>query len=181
IAAGALLATGLVRIYETLLVVRLPPFRWGWEPFALALVLGPCMALAATIVPAWQASRRSPLEALLAKKSEAGETPRPGRQWLLLLALVLVGLTMLFVLGVLRQWWGPFVSAQLLAPAMVCLLVGVVLILPLLTRPLGRLALVLLRPLLGLEGRLAARQLERQPTRPSLTIRVPFIRVLFPS
>src|SRR5262245_26526075 len=60
--AGVLLAQGLVRMEEQLLGVKLPPLRLSVQPFLLALLLGPGMALAATVVPAWRAGRRPRLE-----------------------------------------------------------------------------------------------------------------------
>src|SRR5262249_47716713 len=64
-----------------------------------------------------------------------------------------------------------------MAPAMAATLTGAVLALPLFFDPLLRAVTWLLRPLLGLEGRLALRHLERHPGRTVLTVAVLFIAV----
>lgn len=175
---GVLLARGLVSIMESLLGMKLPPLRFGLEPFVLALIFGPGLALAATIVPAWQAGRRSPLEAMRPRRS-IPEPVEARSRWPLLAGLTGILLGGLFLLGSLGRWWDPHVSSALLAPIMMLFLVGCVLVLPSLLTPLLALTRLLLRPIFGAEGSLAFRQLERQRTRTALTAGVLFIGVMF--
>lgn len=174
--AGVFLARGLVGVQEQILGVKLPPLQLTAEPFLLALLLGPGMALAATVVPAWRAGRRSPLEAMLPRRSIP--EPREGRPgWLSILGLVAVVAAAAFALGSGR-WWPAETGANLMPLDFTVLLIGCVLALPLVLGPLLRLAGRLLRLSFGVEGVLALRQLERQRTRCTLTAGVLFIGVI---
>ena len=161
-------------IMGPLLGVTLPRPRLTLTPFFLAALLGPGMALAATYYPARRAGRRAPLEDLLQKGPARQERPR---RWPSYAGLALLSLVFVTVLGILEGWFPLAVVPSLLAPAVGCGLAGCVLALPLIMRPLARLAGWLVRPALGMEGRLALRQLERHPTRTALTAGVLFIGV----
>src|SRR5262249_47559979 len=113
---GVLLASGLVRIYEQLLGAKLPPLELTAEPFLLALFFGPAMTLAATMVPARRAGRRSPLEAMLPKRS-ISEPREFHATWTAWLGLACMLLTLVFVVGGLRGWWSPALLAILMGPA----------------------------------------------------------------
>src|SRR5262245_43505083 len=174
--AGVLLAQGLVRMEEQLLGVKLPPLRLSVQPFLLALLLGPGMALAATVVPAWRAGRRSPLEAMLPRRS----TPEPHEAhagWANYLGVVAAGLAVFFALGSGRLWPAA-PSADVMPLVLTVLLVGTVLALPLILGPLLGLTRRLLRRPFGIEGVIALRQLERQRTRTVLTTGVLFIGLM---
>lgn len=173
---GVFLTRGLVGMQEQLLGVKLPPLRWTAEPFLLAVLLGPGMALAATVVPAWRAGRRSPLEAMLPRRSAPEpRAARPGP--ISYLGILAVALAVTFVLGSGR-WWLARPAVKLMPLAFTLMLVGCVLALPLALGPLLRLARLLLRWPLGMESVLALRQLERQRTRTALTAGVLFIGVI---
>ncbi len=177
VGAGVVLARGLVKMQEQLLGVRLPPLDFGAEPFVLALLFGPGLSLVATIVPAWQAGRRSPLEAMRPRRS----TPEPADRrahWPRWLGLLLLMMCLSIVFGGVQGWWSPEMATTLLAPAMMLVLIGSVLLLPAVLTPLLSLTRQLLRPLFGPEGAIALRQLERQHTRTALTSGVLFIGVM---
>ena len=175
---GVLLARGLVQLFQQMLGLTLPPLQIGAEPFILAIIFGPGFALAATIVPAWQAGQRSPLEAMRPKRT-APEPINQRSRWPTYLGLFAVLLCGLFLLGSLNNWWNQELRTALLAPGMMLFLVGSVLMLPAVLTPLLRVTRVLLRPFFGTEGSLAVRQLERQHTRTALTAGVLFIGVMF--
>jgi putative ABC transport system permease protein len=174
--AGVFLAQSLLGMQEQILGVKLPPLELTVQPFLLALLLGPGMALAATVVPAWRAGRRSPLEAMLPRRStpEPREA-RPG--WMNYLGVVAVLFAIAFALGSGR-WWPATTGVALMPLAFTVMLVGFVLALPLGLGGLLRLARLLLRRPFGTEGLLALRHLERQRTRTALTAGVLFIGVI---
>jgi putative ABC transport system permease protein len=164
IGAGYVLAVGVLGVWQQLLGgVRLPELRWTNEALLLALLFGPGMALAATWLPARLAGRRAPLLDLLARGGVHREEPR---RWPAYLGLTLVGVHLIGVAGLGQGWLAP----SLLAPIMPVGIVGCVLAIPLVIGPLLRLATSLLERPLGLEGRLALRQLGRRPARTSLTV-----------
>ncbi|MBI1914172.1 MAG: ABC transporter permease [Planctomycetes bacterium] len=174
--AGVFLAQSLLGVQEQILGVKLPPLQLTAQPFLLALLLGPGMALAATVVPAWRAGRRSPLEAMLPRRStpEPGEA-RPG--WVNYLGIAAVATAVTFTLGSGR-WWPAATGVTLMPLAFTLMLVGCVVALPLVLGALLRLARLVLRRPFGTEGMLALRQLERQRTRTALTAGVLFIGVI---
>jgi putative ABC transport system permease protein len=176
IAAGLALSISLRQVMGQIMAVTLPELRWSAEPFLLAVLLGPGMALAATYLPARRAGRRAPLEDLLPRRGDHSE---PLRRWPGYVGLAFLGLTGLWVVGLQRGWLSGAVFFPFIAPAMGVFLVGCVLVVPLMLTPLLRLAGWLLKPLLGLEGRLAVRQVSRQQGRTALTVGVLLIAVVF--
>jgi putative ABC transport system permease protein len=174
-AAGVGLALALRGVFEQLLALPLPPLRLGPLPFVLAAVVGPGMALLATVVPARRAARRPPLEELAPSRQDRVEA---SRRWPSYLGLGLVALTLVLTLGLLYDWYPPEAPELLLPPLMAGLMGGSVLALRLLLPALLGLTGRLLRPLLGAEGRIALRHLERHPGRTALTVGVLFIAVV---
>jgi putative ABC transport system permease protein len=168
-AAGAALAAGLLGLMGQFLGVTLPPLRLTGGPFLLAALLGPGTAVAATLLPAWLAGRRSPLEALLARGGPAGG-PSPRRLGLAALLLLTPGAVM--AVGLCNGWFAVRAGQALLPPTLGLLLTGCVVALPLLTGPLLRLAG--LAPL-NVALCMARRQTQRQPTRTALTAGVLFL------
>jgi putative ABC transport system permease protein len=169
---GVALAAGLNVAMHQFLGIALPGLRLTSGPFVLAAVLGPITSLAAALLPAWRASRRPPLAELLPGPTR-GEELLSRRVWQLGLLLVALGVGLEVGLGL--GWFTELAGRTLLAPALGVLLVGCVLMLPLVVDPLLCLAGVL--PL-GLEGRLAARQLARHRGRTSLTSGVLFLALV---
>jgi putative ABC transport system permease protein len=164
---GALALTGVM---EQLLVITLPAVSLSTNSLVSAVKLGLGGSLIAAYWPARLASRLSPLEGLSAD-GRTGET-RP-RRWPGFVGLALAAATLGVALGMISGR----LPASLAAPAMAFMLVGLVLIIPLALTPLLRASGALLRPVLGMEGSLAARQLLRHPTRTSLTVGVLFVAV----
>jgi putative ABC transport system permease protein len=169
---GVSLAFGLNYLMQRFLGIVLPSMKLSAGPFVLAAVLGPGVAVAAACLPAWYASRRPPLMELLPQRTH-GEEVLPRWLWQLGLFLLILGIALEIVLG--RGGFSDTVSRNLLAPAIVLLLVGGVLALPLVIVPLLRL---LAGRQLGLEGRFAIQQLARHPGRTSLTSGVLFLALV---
>jgi putative ABC transport system permease protein len=166
---GVGLAHGLRAVMEQFLGVALPQVQLWAEPFVLASLLGPGLALAASWLPARWASRVPPLAEL---------HPQPGSQGrhgvtsggLLGMAVLAVGACLAFL--VCRDGFPAAAGKRLLGPVLALLLAGGVLALPLALGPLLRLAALL--PL-GWAGNLARLQLARHPRRTALTAGVLFI------
>jgi putative ABC transport system permease protein len=176
IAVGMGLAAGLRQVMERFLTITFPAFRWRLEPFILALIFGPGMALAATFVPARRAGRRAPLEDLLHKGRNPADV---SRRWPGYIGIAMMAAALLFSLGVVYDWLPPPLIDPLIPPFMASFLVGSVLVVPLILTPLARLARLVLKPLLGGEGVLALRQLLRHRTRTALTAGVLMVAVVF--
>ena len=164
IGGGYVLALGVVAIMAQMLGgVTLPNLDWTKEAILLAIAFGPGMALAATWLPARRAARRAPLDDLLARGGVFHEEPRP---WIAYGGLALIVIHLLCMLGLGQHWLPPL----LFAPIMPIGIVGCVLSLSLVLGPLMRGVGFLVTGLLGLEGKLAMRQLQRRRTRVSLTV-----------
>jgi putative ABC transport system permease protein len=176
IGTGLALSIGLNRVMEQFLTVKLPELRWGSVTILSALIVGPGMALAATYVPARRAGRRSPLEDLLHKR---GKRTEEGQRWPGYVGLVLMTGVLLFAYGIVSDWFPSPGVDPYLAPALALFLVGSVLVIPLILGPLGRLAGLIVKPLLGGEGTLALRQLLRHQSRTALTVGVVMVAVVF--
>lgn len=168
IALGAAGAWALTQLMEGYLAAQLSNLRWTAEPFVLAALLGPCLSLAAVVIPARKAAAVSPLEGL------ARETAAPGggrRTWPLGLGAAAIVASFGIAGGVIYAGW----PGELTPLSLVVGLVGGVLVLPSLVEPLASAAARLASPFLGGLGPLALRQVVRNRTRSSLTIGVLFV------
>lgn len=134
------------------------------------------MALAATYVPARRAARRAPLEDLLSKGRGHTDTIR---RWPGYLGLVSLAAILALLLSMVHGWLNAVLFEPLIAPAMAAYLASCALLIPLVLKPLTRLAGLILKPLLGAEGSLAVRQMVRHQTRTALTVGVLMIVVIF--
>jgi len=170
--SGVALAVGLNFLMQKFLGIALPRMKPNAEPFLLAALLGPGASVAAAWLPAWHASRRPPLAELLPQRTHSEEI-LPHWLWQFGLLLLALGIGLEIALG--RGYFSDAVSRNLLTPALVLLLVGGVLALPLVIGPLLQLLVVL--PL-GLEGRFAVHQLARHRGRTSLTSGVLFLALV---
>jgi putative ABC transport system permease protein len=173
-ALGAALGIGLswviARGMERLLGIELPAVPLAAGPVVLAGLLGPLTALLATAFPARQAAGRRPLDGL---RDQRGPEEEPGGRWPRRVGLVCLLAVLLCEIGFLAG----VLSAAMIAPVMVLLLVGCVLSLPWVLDPLAALVRALLRRFLGRIGEIAVRQLLRHRTRTSLTAGVLLLAV----
>lgn len=172
LALGYVAALGLGRAVGGLVGADLPGLILSWRPFALGAVAGPGLALAATYVPARRAGGISPLEGLTSDGTESGAGP--GRRWTAYLGAALVVISLGGAAGLLNGRL-PATSAT---PSFMLLVTGCVLLVPVVTPAFSRFWARVLGPLLGTEGRLAFRQLERHGTRTNLTVGVLFVAVV---
>jgi putative ABC transport system permease protein len=176
IGLGWALALGMRQVMGHVMTLTPPPLRWSWGTVLLGLALGPGMALAATYLPARRAGRRAPLEDLLQRRAAPSE---PLRRWPAYLGLALIGVVFFFVLGLVGGRISAPAAMPFLPLTMALYLVGCAMALPLVLGPLLRLTGLLLRPLAGVEGGLALRQLGRRPGRTALTAGALLVAVLF--
>lgn len=172
LALAYVVSSGLSRAMGRLVGADLPGLAVSWQPFVLGAIVGPTLALAATYVPARRAGRIEPLEGLV---SEGVETASPGaRRWPSYLGLALVAVSLAAAAALLQGT----LDASAAAPLFMALVTGCVLAVPLVTPVLSRFWAAVLTPVLGMEGRLAFRQLERHRTRTNLTVGVLFVAVV---
>jgi putative ABC transport system permease protein len=162
------LAALLVSAVGHFLGLSLPPLELRAGPFLLAGLLGPLLPLGASCWPAWRASRRTVLDELRPRGSEACRSPRRAG----VVGLLLLGPGLVPAVGLCRGWFSGTSLALMLALPL--LLAGGVLVCPMLLVPLLRvLEMVPARP----ETMLALRQLARSRTRTGLTAGVLFLGV----
>lgn len=169
---AAILLTGIV---ADMLGVALPGMRITLFPILAAAVLGPAVAIAATVVPARRAGCRPPLEGLREALADDG---RQWSRWLSYTGLSVLALGVLFVLAIIRRSLPLRVIAAVLPLCMAALCVAIVWIIPLLLAPLGRLAGRILRVALRVEGPMGVRQLRLHSTRTGLTVGVLTIAIM---
>jgi len=169
--AGVGASVVLTGTLSTLLGAHLPVLQFSARPFVIGAVLGPGLALVATYFPARRAGRVTPLEGLVGDAQESGED---GRRILPYVGLALTAVCVAggigLVTGTIRPSYG--------SPLFMGMLVGCVMAIPLVVAPLSRASAWLLAPLLGVEGRLAFRQIDRHRSRTSLTVGVLFVAVV---
>jgi putative ABC transport system permease protein len=164
LALGILMARGISRLFE---VVLAQDMRVTDAPPGLALTalaVGIVMTVLSAGIPAWQAGRVSPLEALRVRaRSREGWLMRYG--WVLGLALLALS-TVLLVLN-------PFpydVQFRLGSVVVVSLFLGGTLVIPGSVGVWERLSRPLVRRLYGNSGRLGSRNIERSKLRTTLTV-----------
>jgi len=165
-ALGVVSSIALSGQMADLVGVSLPDIELSWQPFALAVAFGPGMAVIASLIPTIRAAARPPLADLLGVPTlaDAGARKVP-----LVAGLVLLVFTLTCVAALLGGFFpGSFVSWTP-APLMGMLLVSIILLSPAAFPYAARAVAALLRPVWGIEGRLAVRQLERNSNRTSLT------------
>ncbi|NLF67643.1 MAG: FtsX-like permease family protein [Candidatus Anammoximicrobium sp.] len=163
--AGLLGASELVRVMAQVYDTSLPEVQLDWEAFAVAAWLGPLMALVATFIPAQQAARVTPLEALrpLVSDHSAGLSP-----WFV------VGAVFCYLVpgAMLAATIGGWLPIEWAIPVGVLFMAASIPLALVVYGPLVRLAAVPARRWLGIEGELACRQLLRRRTRTGLTLAV---------
>ena len=140
------------------------------RPFLLAAILGPGMALAAMWAPALLAGRVTPLEGMRPIVAPPGSRVP---WWFTSIGL---GITATLSALLTACMFG-HLPGQMAIPLGVALTASGVLLIPALLGPMSRGCAVVLQPLLGVEGRLAVRQVLRRRARTTLTIGVLYISV----
>jgi putative ABC transport system permease protein len=166
VGGAQLLAAAMTRVYSA----QMPPMHLTVWPFLLAAVLGCGVSLVAAGIPAWMASRVSPLEGLRPVIVE-DDAPLP-------VGFVVAGFASFAVSGLmLGACFVHRMPPGLSIVAGIAFTVAFILLIPAAVVPASRLVAAALRPILGAEGRLAQRQLVRRRGRAALTIGLLYIAV----
>jgi len=163
--AGAQLLTNAL---TSILQVSLPAVIVTPMPFVLAVVFGLGVAFLGTAVPARRASRVSPLEGLSVVPHEDMEGG--SHRAVIAGTLLTVGGGIVLLLCILG-----YLPTIIAVATSVVILVGIVLMLPLILNPLAAVVHWCLKPILGVETRLAHRQILRHRARTTLTVGVLYI------
>jgi putative ABC transport system permease protein len=151
---------GLNAIASKFLQLTVPAPVFSSGAFVLAFVIGFGMTIIGSLWPAFQASRLTPLEAL---RPQAPEVVSAQIGWSALAGIVVIGASLLMLISR---------NVQLAAVGVMVFLVGIVLVAPLLVRPVARMLSWLTVAIFPTEGFIAARNAERQPSRAAVTVSV---------
>lgn len=162
---GLLGAAELTRALSQVYATDLPRVQFDPGSFAVAACLGPAMALVATLIPAYQAARVSPLDALRPLVSDASAR-LPG--WFVGGSVLVYAATGALLAAAIGGW----LPVALAIPLGVAFMMAFIPLTLSLLGPLLRLAAVPARLWLGVEGALACRQLARRRSRTGLTLGV---------
>jgi len=155
---------------EQLLQTTMPPIQVTILPFLLAVLFGVGLSLVATLVPARRAGRLSPSEAMCVVTPGEIEAPR---KKMTIAGLVIVLGAAIALAGCSVGW----LPIDFSVSSSVVLLVGVVFLLPVALSRISQVVEWTLRPIFGIEGRLARRQLVRHPGRTAMTVGMLFIAI----
>ncbi len=159
----------LARTMEQLLGITLRDMELTAQPFVLAAIFGPGMAVLAAFAPARRAAQRPPLADLLGLQLQAGDgMARRMRRTGTWLGIGSVTMIVLLVTGSLPVW----LRVNISAPLMGLFLVSGILLSPAALPPISRFVARVMGSAWGIEGRLALAQLEKNPVRSSLTAAV---------
>jgi putative ABC transport system permease protein len=165
IGAGVLLAQGLIRGMELLLAQEVRDVRIPLDGLITGVVIGIGVTLAAATIPAFQASRISPLEALRVRGiTREGWLVRKG--WPIGVALLVLSYLSLFRSSFLP----PMVQLHLGRIAVFTLFLGATLVIPATISYWERGARPFLQRIYGSEGRLGSSNIQRAKMRTALTV-----------
>ena len=168
IGGAMLISNAMARVLQT----NLPPIVLNWQPLLLAAAVGPAVSVLGALWPAWRASKLTPLEGMGVVLPSEIEAPR----WTLFTLGLFVTLSGAIVLSLCIKGILPINGSVL---SSLTILVGLVLMIPMVLRPLTSGASALFSPLLRVEGRLAEGQIVRRRGRTTLTVGVLFLAVAF--
>ena len=175
IVLGIGLAAALKPAIGAMFGAAVPSLVLTAEPIILAVLLGPLITVLATYLPARRASRRFVLSDLLTRRAiHSAFEPR----WTSYVGLLSLAIAVVIVMTFHFNWL-PLARARALLPiAMICLIAGVVFSLPWVLSPIQYWVHRGISRVFGMEGRLAVRELERNPSRTSTTVGVLVVAIL---
>jgi putative ABC transport system permease protein len=164
IGAGILLSQGLIRVMEFLLAQEVQEIRVPLGGLTVSVLVGVCVTLVASAIPAWQAGRISPLEALRIRGN-------PHEGWVIRrgwpLGVTLVGVSSIFLA------YAPLpiaVMYRIGPPAVFVVFVGAMLLIPSTVGGWERIARPWMRRIYGSEGQLGSSNIQRAKLRTALTV-----------
>jgi putative ABC transport system permease protein len=164
VGAGLLLSRGLIRMMELLLVQEVREVHVPLHGLVTSVVVGVCMTWIATAVPAWQAGRIAPLEALRIRGN-------PQEPWMLRRGWILGGgLLLLSYLVLYHIQLPPAIQDRFSHAVALGVLLGGTFLIPTLFRAWERVARPLVQRLYGSEGQLGSRNALRAELRTMLTV-----------
>jgi putative ABC transport system permease protein len=163
VGAGVLLSQGLIRFMEFLLVQEVKQIHIPFDGLATSVLVGVFVTLVAAAIPAWQAGRISPLEAVRIRGN-------PRESWIIrrgwILGTAILGISYLILYHV------PLPQAQEWLSHLVVfgLLLGGTLLIPISVGVWERFARPWVRRIYGSEGQLGSRNTQRAKLRTTLTV-----------
>ena len=164
VALGVLLSRGLTRLMETVLNQPLQEINFPLEIVVSSFLIGVVVTFIAAGVPAWQAGRISPMEALRIRG-------KPGEGWLIRKGWILGVLLLAGSLAVLI--WNPFpydVQFRMGSLTVFGLFAGATLLIPATVASWERVGRPVLKLLYGSSGSIGSRNVQRSRQRTTLTV-----------
>jgi putative ABC transport system permease protein len=164
VATGLLLSKGLIQVMELMMAQEVQPVHVSLvDGLVSSVIVGIVVTLLAAALPAWQASRISPLEALRVRSQQR-------RSWLIERGWT-VGVALLVVSLVFYAWpAGAPRQGALQNIGVVGLLLGGVLLIPVTVSAWNRILGAGIRKVYGNEGRIGSSNIERSKLRTTLTV-----------
>jgi putative ABC transport system permease protein len=162
---GLLLARGLIFLLGAVVSTAITTVSVPMEGLLQSLFVGGVVTLGSALLPARQAARVSPLEALRVQGSTATRTRLGQFIWLAGLALIFVAWAALY-----RIPWRPEVGFEVGSLSILILLFGATLLVPAVVGLSERIARPAAVTLFGNEGMLGSGNVRRSPGRTSLTV-----------
>jgi putative ABC transport system permease protein len=162
-------ANYLNQVTELLMAVKLPATQLTPLPFVIAVAVGIAVSVLGAFAPARRASQVDPLEAMRSIEVQHNDEVIR-RATPLGFILIPVGLMLIWMA---LQGYFPIIGADIVG--IVGILLGCVLLMPVLLKPCTHVLASALQGVLGVESRLAQKQLTRHIGRTTLTVGVLFI------
>jgi putative ABC transport system permease protein len=164
VGVGILLSQGLIRVMELVLAQQVKQIHVPPTGLVTSVLVGLCVTVGAATVPAWQASRVSPLEAVRIRGN-----PRENwlirRGWILGVVFLITSYLLLYHIHL-----SPALEELFSNLAVFGLLLGGTLLVPATVDAWERIARPWVRRIYGSEGQLGSRNTQRAKLRTTLTV-----------
>ena len=164
VGVGILLSRGLIRITELLLAQEVKQVQVPTDGLVTSVLVGFLVTLVAACIPAWQAGRISPLEALRVR-GRVGDSWLVQRGWLVGVVLLVASYLLIY-----QSPFPPKVAYRTGSAAVFTLFLGATLVIPATVGAWVWFARPGLRRIYGSEGRLGSRNVQRAKMRTALTV-----------
>jgi putative ABC transport system permease protein len=164
VGVGVLLSRGLIGVMELVLAQEISEVQVPLNGLVASVAVGIFATLIAAALPAWQAGRISPVEAIRIRgRFREGWVVRRG--WILGCALVGISVPMMY-----RNPFPPAIQEQLANAAVFTIFIGATLLIPATVGVWIGLARPVVRRIYGSEGELGSRNIRRAQSRTTLTV-----------